>query len=162
MTMEPPASKPQKTSTASNRVAWRRLRNPTTPAKLTRRSGQPNIVASVELEWAETTAGRIACDEVDVGTVPGATSVQSVTPTVCGACTPGTGAKMSDVGVTVQTEFAGRPEHAKVTVPLRVFDGMTVTVASAVEPCAVPALRELTGASVAGEMKKALKAATSG
>ena len=47
------------------------------------------------------------------------------------------------MGVTVQTELKGRPEHAKVTVPLSVLDGTTVTVANAVDPWAVPALSEV-------------------
>jgi hypothetical protein len=64
--------------------------------------------------------------------------------------------------VTVQTEFAGRPEHAKVTVPFRVLVGVTITVARAVEPCAVPALKEFTWARVVGEMKAAVKEAASG
>ena len=84
---------------------------------------------------------------------PGATSVQRVTPTVCAVAIPELARRYSEVGVTVQTEFAGSPEHAKVTVPLSVFVGTTVTVASAVEPCAVPALNEFTGARVVGEMK---------
>jgi hypothetical protein len=70
--------------------------------------------------------------------------------------------KSREVGVTVQTELAGRPEHAKVTLPLRVLVGTTMTVASAVEPCAVPALNEATGARVVGEMKNELKVAASG
>ena len=69
-----------------------------------------------------------------MGITPGATSVQSVTPTICAAGTPETGLNSSEVGVTVQTEFAGRPEHANVTVPFSVLVGITVTVASAVEP----------------------------
>lgn len=70
--------------------------------------------------------------------------------------------KVKKVGLTVQTEFAGKPEQAKVTVPLRVLVGTTMTVASAVEPCAVPALNELTGARVVGEMNDAVKVAVSG
>jgi hypothetical protein len=90
---------------------------------------------------------------VPVGITPGETSVHSVTPTVWEAGTPGTGVKAKEVGVTVQTELAGRPEQAKLTVPFRVLEGTTMTFASAVEPCAVPALKELTGAKVVGEMK---------
>ncbi len=62
----------------------------------------------------------------------------------------------------MQTELAGRPEHAKVTVPLSVLVGTTMTVANAVEPWAVPALNEVTGARVVGEMKNELKVAASG
>jgi hypothetical protein len=70
--------------------------------------------------------------------------------------------KRREVGVTVQTELAGKPEHAKVTVPLRVLVGTTVTVANAVEPWAVPALNEATGAKVVGEMKNELNVGASG
>ena len=161
-TMEPPVSRPQTTSRERRRVVRSCLRKAKIPAKLVRSRGQPRSVASAALECEENAAGRIAWDEVDVGTAPGATSVQSVTPTVCATGAPGTGAKTSDVGVTVQTELAGRPEQAKVTVPLRVFDGTTMTVASAVEPWAVPALNEPTGARVVGEMKEAVKVAASG
>jgi hypothetical protein len=66
------------------------------------------------------------------------------------------------VGVTVQTELEGNPEQAKLTVPLRVLVGTTVTVASAVDPCAVPVLSELTNPRVVGETKNAWKLATSG
>jgi hypothetical protein len=99
---------------------------------------------------------------VAVGITPGPTSVQSVTPTVSAVGTPGTGIKTRVVGATVHTEFAGNPEHANETVPFRVLVGVTITVASAVDPCAVPALKELTGARVVGEIKAAAKPAASG
>ena len=62
----------------------------------------------------------------------------------------------------MQTEFAGSPEHVKLTVPFNVLEGTTTTVARAVDPCAVPALKEFTCASVVGEMKNALKPGASG
>src|ERR1700734_793585 len=129
------------------------LRNPRIPTKLPRSRGHPKAVANTALECPEILVGRIADEVVVVGITPGPTSVQRVTPTVCAAGTPGTGVKVSEVGVTVQTEFAGKPEHAKVTAPFSVFVGTTVTVASAVDPCAVPALKALTGARVVGEIK---------
>jgi len=159
--IDPPTSRPHDTSRARSRVFCRCLRNPRTPAKLVKSSGQPRNAASAESECREKLGGRLAFD-VAVGMTPGATSVQSVTPTVWALGLPGTGAKAREVGVTVQTELAGRPEHVKVTVPLSVLDGTTMTVANAVEPWAVPALKAATGARVVGEMKKEVKVGASG
>ena len=154
-TIDPPVNKPTAITIASNPVFRRRLRKPKTPIKLLNNTGHPRTPASAASEWAEPIAGRIARDELEVGTTPEPTSVQSVTPTVWDVEDPGTGANTSVVGVTVHTEFAGRPEQAKLTVPFRVLLGVTTTVASAVEPCAVPKLNELTCAWVVGEMKAA-------
>jgi hypothetical protein len=153
ITIEPPVSKPHRISTPSSFAFRILLRNPRIPTKLPRSTGHPKDVANAALDCPEIPAGRIADEVAVVGITPGPTSVQRVTPTVCAAATPGTGVKVSEVGVTVQTEFAGKPEQAKVTAPFSVLVGTTVTLASAVDPCAVPTLKEPTGARVVGEIK---------